>query len=163
MSISKPSKKILFVCLGNICRSAAAEAICKKILKEKKRRYNYEIDSAGTLAYHQGEPADPRMIKHAGERGYKVDSVARKITEDDLEFFDVILVMDYNNRLDTLDLAKNTEQVNKVVLMTQFANADNEVDQIPDPYYGGEEGFDHVIDLLEECIRNMINYFESQY
>lgn len=158
----KRNKRILFVCLGNICRSAAAEAICKQKVAKQPRKFVYEIDSAGTFGYHQGEKADPRMVMHGHKRGYEVDSISRKISYEDIEKADLVIAMDYTNREDLLDMAMTTKDADKIVMMTDFANPNSEYDHVPDPYYGGAEGFDYVIDILEECIENMINLLETE-
>ncbi|KGN70571.1 low molecular weight protein-tyrosine-phosphatase [Porphyromonas sp. COT-108 OH1349] len=158
----KPKKCILFVCLGNICRSAAAEAVAKKFLESKSTRYDYVIDSAGTAGYHEGENADPRMIFHGNKRGYNIDSISRKVRYSDFEKFDWILPMDHSNRDCLLSLACTKEECEKVKMLTDFCSSDRTFDHVPDPYYGGAEGFDHVIDILEDAISNLLREVENE-
>lgn len=147
---------ILFVCLGNICRSAAAEAVMKRYLRESGREEAFRVDSAGTAGYHEGEPADPRMIEVAGQRGYEVDSVARKIRLSDLDAFDLILTMDQENYRHVMRLCSTSEQRRKVRPFIDFVSEKTRsrygIDCVPDPYYGGRRGFDQVLDILEDAM-----------
>lgn len=144
-------KKILFVCLGNICRSPAAEGIMKAIIKENKYEDKIEVDSAGTIAYHEGEGADPRMKKTAKKRGYDLTGSARKFNpEKDFDYFDYIVTMDDENFFNVLQLdhdGKYTDKVHKMVKFSQY----NLVDEVPDPYYSGQSGFENVLDILEDA------------
>lgn len=142
--------KILFVCLGNICRSAAAEAVMKSILEEHGVSDKFFIDSAGILSVHQGERADARMRSVASTRGYNVTSISRPVTYDDFDKFDWIIGMDDNNVEALLDKAVTQEQKEKVLRMADFSTDPN-VTYVPDPYYGGLKGFDNVIDILEDA------------
>lgn len=142
--------KILFVCLGNICRSAAAEAVMKSILEEHGVSDKFFIDSAGILSIHQGERADARMRSVASTRGYNVTSISRPVTYDDFDKFDWIIGMDDNNVEALLDKAVTQEQKEKVLRMADFSTDPN-VTYVPDPYYGGLKGFDNVIDILEDA------------
>ena len=128
--------KILFVCLGNICRSPSAEAIMKKLVKDAGADSSFFIDSAGIIAYHEGEPADPRMKAHAIRRGYVLESISRPITGADFYTFDFIIGMDDRN----IEYATNKLY-----------------DYIPDPYYSGASGFELVLDLLEDCCQGLLN------
>lgn len=144
--------KILFVCLGNICRSPAAEGVMKKL----SGGLPIEIASAGTAGYHTGELPDPRMRSHARNRGYRLDSRARKFDErTDFEHFDLIIPMDKNNMRDILALDPAGNYRHKVKMMTDFCTALN-VDEVPDPYYEGPEGFEHVLDILEDGCRGLL-------
>lgn len=160
MSDLRKKTKILFVCLGNICRSAAAEAIMKHYVEKLGKQNEYEIDSAGTAAYHAGETADPRMIAAAARRGYRVDSISRQIREADMDAFDLILTMDRNNYRDVLRLCKNETQKRKVKELIRFVPEKTRtacrIDSIPDPYYGGDNGFLLVLDVLEQAIPGII-------
>lgn len=141
--------KILFVCLGNICRSAAAEAVMKSILAERGVLDKFFVDSAGILSVHQGEKADPRMRSVAATRGYEVTSISRPVSYDDFDKFDWIIGMDDNNIEALLDKAITKEQKEKVLRMADFSSDPN-VTYVPDPYFGGLKGFDNVIDILED-------------
>lgn len=149
-------KKILFVCMGNICRSPSAEAVFSGLLKNEGLDAEFEIDSAGTLAYHAGEPADKRMNKHASERGYKLTSIARKfVPETDFEQFDYIIGMDDENIQTLKSFARNKNDLSKIYKMTDFRK-EWAYDEVPDPYYGGEEGFELVLDLLEDSCQGLL-------
>jgi protein-tyrosine phosphatase len=141
-------KRILFVCLGNICRSPAAEAIFKKIADDIK--LEVEVDSAGTSAWHAGERADARMRKHARERGYNITSLSRAFDEKtDFDNFDMIIAMDDSNYHTLKDMARTSDEELKIIRMGEFIIKSG-YDYIPDPYYGGDAGFELVIDLLEK-------------
>ncbi len=139
------TQKILFVCLGNICRSPAAEGVFASMVDQK----DFVIDSAGTSGIHSGDKADSRMIEHAKKRGIELTSRSRQFVAEDLDRFDYILVMDDKNLSDVLKMA-TSEQSKKVKKITDFRNHFN-YDHVPDPYYGGAQGFDLVLDLLSDA------------
>lgn len=144
-------KKILFVCLGNICRSPSAEAVFKGLVKNKGVAGEFEIDSAGTYAYHAGEQADRRMQQHAIKRGYDLTSISRAfVPETDWDYFDFVVAMDNSNLADLKAMARNANDLQKLFKMTDFSK-EFDYDQIPDPYYGGHDGFELVLDLLEDA------------
>ncbi len=149
--------KILFVCLGNICRSPAAEAIFLYRIKEKKLLDKFEVDSAGTGGWHAGNLADSRMRKAALERGITIESRARQITLEDLNKFDLILAMDNSNLRDLKNLSNqlNNPDSRNIRSIVQYAKNTTFL-EVPDPYYGGEKGFDEVLDLLEDAIEGLI-------
>jgi protein-tyrosine phosphatase len=154
-------KRILFVCMGNICRSPAAEGIAKKFLEKKGLSSTIEIDSAGTLDYHTGELPDPRMIKQASKRGYKLDSPARQFNPNsDFENFDYIVTMDDDNFYEITSLDKNNKYNNKVFKMVSFGKK-LKVDEVPDPYYSGSDGFEQVLDILEDSVEGLLNKVED--
>ena len=150
-------KKILFVCLGNICRSPSAEAVFKEVVKRAGLADEYFIDSAGTGGWHVGKPADRRMQKHAVKRGYNLDSTGRQFDPDtDFDHFELIIAMDDEN-VDTLRrLARTSEDMKKVHKMTDFSK-EWRYTEVPDPYYGGEEGFELVLDLLEDACEGLLD------
>lgn len=157
----KGKKKILFVCMGNICRSPAAEGIAKKLVEKRGLDGKIEIDSAGTLDYHEGELPDPRMIKHASKRGYHLDSKARQFNpEKDFEYFDYIVTMDDDNYYEITSLDKRNQYKNKVLKIVSFGNK-LKVDEVPDPYYSGSDGFEYVLDLLEDSVEGLLNKVED--
>ena len=139
----------LFVCLGNICRSPSAEAVFRAYSQQQGS--DYLIDSAGLIAHHQGEQADARMRAHAARRGYELTSLSRPISYEDFFRFDYIIGMDESNRQRLLALAPTQETAAKVSLLTDWAEG-AVLDHVPDPYYGGAEGFETVLDLLEYCV-----------
>ncbi|HTR81248.1 MAG TPA: low molecular weight protein-tyrosine-phosphatase [Bacteroidota bacterium] len=146
------SKKILFVCLGNICRSPAAEGIMKK----KAAGLPIEIDSAGTAGYHIGDLPDRRMRKAASERGYVLDSRARKFDPAvDFERFDMIIAMDKDNLHDLQSMDGKKRFRDKLSLMTDYCTKIIAA-EVPDPYYEGPEGFERVLDILEDACEGLL-------
>jgi len=144
-------KKVLFVCLGNICRSPGAEAVFRSLVEKKGLSEDFEIDSAGISDWHKGEPADRRMQKYAHKRGYDLTSLSRPVNpETDFEEFDYIVAMDHENMKELRQMAPDLRHLKKLYLMTDF-NRHLYYDGVPDPYYGGDEGFDLVLDLLEDA------------
>ena len=149
-------KSILFVCMGNICRSPMAEGVFKRILEREHKSHEIFVDSAGTIGYHAGELADARMRRHAANRGYLLTHKSRKVSFTDFEKFDLLVAMDDANYADLCELANSPEEKNKIVRMTDYCRT-FEATHIPDPYYGGETGFEHVIDLLEDACEGLYN------
>ena len=151
-------KKILFVCLGNICRSPAAEGIFKQKIKDRDLEKLFVVDSAGTGGWHVGNLADPRMRETALSRGIELTSRSRKIEESDLYEFDHILVMDNDNLNAVKSLTKDQKNpVNsKIKLMLSYSK-NSQLDEVPDPYYGGQNGFEKVLDLLDDAMDGLID------
>ncbi len=156
-------KNILFVCMGNICRSAAAEAVLKKYVEENSLEGEYFIDSAGTIGYHAGERADSRMRAAAAKRGYNVDSISRQIWSGDFEMFDIIIAMDDTNISDIERVyGKQKKKAGiRVCKLTDFSSEEfynkYKMTEVPDPYYGGPQGFELVLDMLEDACPNIID------
>ena len=156
-------KRILFVCLGNICRSPSAEAIMKYYVKERGLEEQYYIDSAGISGYHSGDPADRRMQSHAIRRGYDLTSLSRKFYPDaDFSDFDMIIGMDDQNIRDLQRMATSEEEKNKIFKMTDFCQRFSYRDSVPDPYYGGDSGFELVLDLLEDAVEGLLIYLNGE-
>ncbi len=147
---------VLFVCLGNICRSPAAEGIFKKMVADEGLENKIFVDSAGTSGWHEGELPDDRMRMHGQRRGYDFSSRSRKFVEKDFGIFDYIIVMDDDNYRNVKKLAKSKEDVAKIHLMTDFSDKYSH-SHVPDPYYGGSSGFELVMDLLEDACENLLN------
>lgn len=146
-------KSILFVCMGNICRSPTAEAVFRTKAGEAGLN-SLKIDSAGTTGYHAGEPPDKRAIKAGLKRGYNFDGIlARKVVADDFEKFDHILAMDLNNANELLEACPERYQ-DKINLFMSFS--DCSANEVPDPYYGGAKGFELVLDLIERASEGFI-------
>jgi protein-tyrosine phosphatase len=148
--------RILFVCMGNICRSPTAEGVFRKLVQERAPHLQVEIDSAGTHAYHVGEPPDRRAIAAAARRGIDLSGLrARMVDEADFEGFDLLVAMDQLNREVLLDRSPD-EYRERVRLMLEFAPS-VDVEDVPDPYYGGPVGFEHVLDLVEEASKGLLD------
>lgn len=149
-------KKILFVCLGNICRSPAAEGIMKSLIESRGLNDKFVIDSAGTGRWHIGQLPDKRMRIHASRRGITLDHKCRQVTSSDFDHFDMIIGMDSMNIEDLRDMASSPEELAKIHSMGEFLDIASRYDHIPDPYYEGAEGFELVLDLLENGCSNLL-------
>ncbi len=146
---------VLFVCLGNICRSPTAEGIFCDLVEKAGLADQLEIDSAGTGDWHVGKAPDERMQAAALSRGYDLSALrARQIQPQDLDSFDYILVMDEQNKVDVEDLASEMEHLDKIRLLLSYNPS--AITEVPDPYYGGESGFHQVIDLVESACKRLL-------
>lgn len=154
---------VLFVCLGNICRSPAAEGVFLHLLNERGLSDRFVVDSAGTGGWHTGNPADQRMQAAAARRGIQLPSRARQISLDDLSDFDLVLTMDDANLTAVQGLAREAGRRATATVrpMLSYAQSFSET-EVPDPYYGGEAGFEHVLDLLEDACSNLLDELISQ-
>jgi len=150
-------KRILFVCLGNICRSPAAEGVFLNLLSSKQLTEYYDVDSAGTGGWHVGSQADSRMRYAAQKRGINILSISRQIKQEDLYDYDLILAMDNDNLKEIKNLAKglNIKLDEKIKLILSYS-PDTSLLEVPDPYYGGEKGFEKVLDLLEDACNGLL-------
>lgn len=150
-------KSLLFVCLGNICRSPSAEAVMKELVEKNGLESNFHIDSAGTSGWHNGDGADARMKAHAIRRGIELTSISRKFYPDsDFEEFDMIIGMDDQNIRDLMAMSSNDNERSKIHKMTDFCRRFDHVDSVPDPYYGGDQGFELVLDILEDACEGLL-------
>lgn len=152
---NKEKIRVLFVCLGNICRSPAAEGVLRSIVDAGGESSRWVIDSAGTGRYHIGDLPDKRMRVHAARRGYILDHRCRQVAESDFDRFDLIIPMDASNEQNLRRLAPDLESERKIVAMAAWVGLASRYDHIPDPYYEGAEGFELVLDLLEDGCRNL--------
>lgn len=153
--------KILFVCLGNICRSPLAEGIFKHLSKNNE----HEADSCGTGNWHVGNLPDYRMRETAEKHNLKLESKARQIEFNDFNKFDLIIAMDRENKNNLMNLAKSDEHKQKIKLMRDFENASltsTSNPDVPDPYYGGSDGFEYVFNLIYKCTKNLISHIEEK-
>lgn len=153
--------KILFVCLGNICRSPAGQGVMQRIIEERGLTDSIEVDSAGLSSYHEGDLPDQRMRVHARRRGLVLDHRSRPVREVDFERFDLILAMDDSNYYKLRSLAPTVEDMEKVKRIASYFRQMKSHDCIPDPYYGGSEGFEVVLDLLDDACQNIADKFEN--
>ena len=153
---------ILFICLGNICRSPLAEEVFRTLAERSGRGKDFEIDSAGLIDYHEGELSDPRMIRHAARRGYRLTHRSRPVTVADFARFHYIVGMDERNMQGLARLAARAPHVEAQMLrMADFLTA-HTADLIPDPYYGDDADFEHVLDLLEDAAGGLLDYLMGE-
>ena len=155
-------KQVLFVCLGNVCRSPSAEAVFNAMIVKYGLQSEFLCDSAGTDAYHVGDQADYRMKQFAQKRGYRLTSISRRF-EPHLDFdrFDLIIGMDQQNVRDLKAKARNEIDRKKISLMTDYCTH-AKYDSVPDPYYGGAAGFELVLDILEDACEGLIRKLQDK-
>ncbi|MEM7050911.1 MAG: low molecular weight protein-tyrosine-phosphatase [Acidobacteriota bacterium] len=157
LASSTPSR-VLFVCMGNICRSPTAEGVLRHLIRDRGLEERVEVDSAGTIGYHSGEAADPRMRQAAERRGYPLESRARQVAAEDFERFDLIVAMDRDNLEDLHEL--EVEGRAELKLLSDFLPNGSPKD-VPDPYYGGDHGFEEVLDLIESASPALLDYLTA--
>ena len=158
----KKKTSILFVCLGNICRSPAAEGIMQHIIDEHNLGDKISVDSAGIGPWHVGQLPDPRMRSVGADHGYDFSTRARQISRHDFARFDYIVVMDRENYHDVMSLAQSDADRAKVHMMTDFATHHPGHTVVPDPYYGGGKGFELVIELLEDACQGLLRNLSEE-
>jgi len=152
------NKKILFVCLGNICRSPSAEIVMQKLIEEQGLSESIELDSAGILDIHEGQMADSRMREHALRRGLIITHRSRPVKASvDFEYFDMIIGMDDENMKALNELARIPAWKSKLHKMTDFKKQMS-YNYVPDPYYGGPQGFELVLDILEDSCKGLLEF-----
>ena len=149
--------KLLFVCMGNICRSPTAEGVMRSLLREEGLEDEIEIDSAGTGGWHAGDPPDARATETAARRGIVLEGAARQVRAEDFEHYDLLLAADRENRRDLLDVAPDDGARAKVRLLREFDPESAGDLDVPDPYYGGPEGFEDVLDLVDAACRGLLD------
>ncbi len=157
-SNSKPKHRVLFICLGNICRSCTAEEIFRTLAGRQGKSAEVVADSAGLIDYHEGELPDSRMRAHAARHGYQLTHRSRPVCYEDFSKFDLIVAMDERNREKLLRLAQTDDERRKVVMMTSYLQNHSGHAIVPDPYYGGDDDFELVIELLEDACQGLLDH-----
>ena len=144
---------VLFVCMGNICRSPAAEGVFRHYVEQQGAAGDFYIDSAGTIDYHSGKPVDPRMRQAAASRGYALTSISRQVIPEDLDEFDLIAAMDRDNLWYLEELAGGPQAHIRLLgsFLPEGHDEPGQAPEVPDPYYGGSQGFEDVLDMLERA------------
>ena len=153
--------RILFVCMGNICRSPAAEGVFRQMAMREGMGGRIECDSAGTIDFHAGAAPDTRIRRTGQERGFEIGGRARHVLEADLDAFDLILVMDRENLDYVMTLDVSGQYKEKIRLFCDFVQHSSDK-EVPDPYYGGQDGFEKVFDLLEDGSEGLIAYLRDE-
>jgi len=158
--VSQPVS-VLFVCLGNICRSPTGEGVFQHYVEQQGVADRVRIDSAGTIGYHAGNPADARMRQHASRRGFDLKSISRKVTVQDLEDFDLVIAMDQSNHQDLQSLGITRGRLAMLGEFLPDGWHDEQTPDVPDPYYGGEAGFEEVLDMIEAACPQILEALEA--
>ncbi|MEM6532778.1 MAG: low molecular weight protein-tyrosine-phosphatase [Myxococcota bacterium] len=159
--MSDESIRVCFVCLGNICRSPTAEGVFQRFVASEGLGKTIEIDSAGTGGWHSGELADPRARRAAAARDIRLESRARKFERADFDRFDYIIAMDRSNRKNLERLASDAAQSRKIHLFRSFDETAPPDAEVPDPYYGGDQGFEEVLDMCERASAGLLKHLRA--
>lgn len=146
--------------MGNICRSPAGENVMRHLLENQSLEQELELDSAGTIGFHSGKGPDPRMVSAARQRGIEMSGRARQVSPQDFECFDWILAMDQDNYDDLLVVREQCDRPTAQLVKFCTFCEDHDEDDVPDPYYGGESGFERVLDLMEDGCSNFLHQFK---
>lgn len=152
--------KLCFVCLGNICRSPTAEGIMQHWVNERSLEAYFEIDSAGTSAYHTGESANIHSQNVANQHGIELHSKSRQLGSFDLKYFDLIIAMDRSNKTNISQLDSNNKYEQKIKLLREFDTESDEM-EVPDPYAGGMQGFENVFEIVSRSCKNLLDELEA--
>lgn len=155
------TRKLLFVCLGNICRSPSAEGIMNYLLQQEQLTHAFQCDSAGTSGFHIGAAPDRRMAAAGLRQGIVLTGNSRQVQPEDFANFDLILAMDRQNYEDLVTLNPDSHYASKIRLMCDFCTEHTDKN-VPDPYYGGASGFDYVIDLLMDACQGLLHELQQQ-
>ena len=152
--------RILFLCMGNICRSPAGHCVLQHLVDEAGLSDQFEIESAGTIGFHHGAPPDSRMQEVMRERGIPVIGSSQQLELADLDYYDLILAMDQDNLSGARSLDLNGQYSGKIKLFCDYCTEHDET-EVPDPYYGGDRGFDHVMDLIEDGCQHLLKVLRA--
>lgn len=155
--------RVCFVCMGNICRSPIAEAVMRHLVREAGLSAEIDVDSAGTSGWHIGEPPDQRAVDAAAKVGVRMAHRGRQFTRADFDRFDLVLVMDLENRTELLRLAPNGDEAAKVRLLRSFDPDAQSAIEIADPYYGSTQDFDHVVSEVEASCRGLLDHIRKEH
>ena len=155
-------QRILFVCLGNICRSPAAEGIMRHLIKTEQLSHLVEVDSAGIGPWHVGQLPDERMRRHGRRHGYEFDSIARQFSSSDFDHFDLIIGMDSDNVSDITSRARSPYDLRKIVCMADYLTHHPMHRSVPDPYYSNDAAFEMVIELLEDACAGLLDEIKKR-
>ncbi len=147
--------KILFLCMGNICRSPAAHCVFQHLVDQANLSDQFEIESAGTIGFHVGQAPDRRMQQAMRARNIPIIGRSRQLDSFDLEYYDLILAMDSDNLEGARSLDRRKQHHDKIKLFCDYCTEHDEI-EVPDPYYGGDRGFEHVMDIIEDGCRNLL-------
>jgi protein-tyrosine phosphatase len=153
---------VLFVCLGNICRSPLAEGVFRAVVREAGVEHLFEVDSAGTSNYHRGEAPDPRTVETAARRGVRLSHASRQITGQDLHRFQYVVVMDEQNLAKVRRLAESVRPETEIHLLRLFDAEAAGVRDVPDPYFGGPDGFERVQEMVERACRGLLEHIRGE-
>jgi protein-tyrosine phosphatase len=154
---------VLFICLGNICRSPLAEGVFRQLVEESGHAHRFDVDSAGTSSYHTGDSPDERTVAVAARRGVNLDHAARQVTAGDLDRFAYIVVMDTNNLTKVRRLADGARPGTEVHLLRSFDPEAGSDLEVPDPYFGGVTGFEDVHDMVERACRGLLDHIRAEH
>jgi protein-tyrosine phosphatase len=155
--------RILFVCMGNICRSPTAEGVMRRLIDDAGLSDSFEVESAGTGGWHAGEPPDERATLAASRRGVTLEGAARQVRASDFRRFDLLIALDRANLRELLAIAPDEDAAEKVRLLREFDPASSGGDlDVPDPYYGGDRGFDTVLDMAERACRGLLDELRAR-
>ena len=161
MTADRKPFRVLFICMGNICRSPAAEIVFRKLVEDAGLSDAIHTDSAGTIGYHAGKGPDPRMSDTLRARGYTIAGRSRQVTPDDLTNFDLLLVADEENLSDLRRLDRQAAHREKIRLLVEYC-VEQEASHVPDPYYGGQRGFEEVADLVEDACGGLLEHLRKR-
>jgi protein-tyrosine phosphatase len=154
---------VLFVCLGNICRSPLAKGVFEEVVRAEGLQDRFDVDAAGTSNYHTGDPPDPRTVSEARRRGLVLEHAARQIRAEDLERFDYVIAMDASNLGKIERLTKSLRRHAELHLLRAFDDEASDDLEVPDPYFGGQDGFADVHDMVERACRGLLEHVRSEH